>query len=1018
LGRIEEERNQTRFPHTTQHSTPSTTMASLSALLNPSGDSDEPNAPPTSTAVNNTGNDQITQLHAPTSVSELLIAAHPEHNSSSSDSAIHSQSAVQATEAPRSSLLPVPTPVTIKGKPKLKAKKEYRRQNPSTGATYNALDAEGNETDGSKAYQTLLINARSRHLKKNDGEPYWRNEVQFQFLMSLFFNYDRVFTNPYWGTADGFDWPRQFYFYKDQYGILHENHGEMLTFFEIYVVTLLKSSKISKILKARLMSDIGYALNFAIICLLVNIGRLNTTVNFDYEMKSQFRTYHSIPSLQVGDHQSIIKKYYQLPDEYHTDIPEQEDSIINSENTKKTGGKSKPPTSTQTFINGSGYTMSTVKQLQDTPRIKSILKSVNDISDKAPKTFAQLIEAISSGSHKFNIISIIFLICSHEYDVGRSFFPFEMQNQPSPSPPSSSSSPASSSSTKTPSTGSILNDIWLKPKLKASDKVKKFLWLLYTLMETNLSFTKILNNPFNEISAIPNELMANRDNIDLAHELATVVHKKPYVSETIMKIESIIPQWTLPVEGDKIDPYINDFDTNEEVEFAAQMKKLRTSFVEQESQNTTITSIHHNSTAILADITDHDLERTQIPSSHIIMEDLPKPTNIRGSQSNRTKRMKNDQSAFAPHIYHPGGAKGYSRQKAMESATNNNAYPTHDTPVLSDADKPDSYEYDDLSINSQANNNNQVNETELENSHLQVNEATSPKKLKGKKKRQADYDSDEEYIDEDDLRGDLDDASGLVTHQHQQQQQQNQHLHQQLVKNTNDSSYFDGMIFVDPSSKRGVKRPNDESLEFSAIDPIAMSSYEDNSEEGGSLGFFNYGYPGLIPEEDVVCDDGSMMLTSCVRKRKTRRQVNVEPAVKATIERFEMYLNKDNKSVNSTSKNALLKREKNRTIAEFMLELVRHKQLLAKELRHEEGNWKHFTKHLWDLNIFVEKEHTGDTGYGDWGEFKTTMMKAMNHINWVINERIRIDDKVKQHTKKDVDTEVEPTFVDTIFASL
>ena len=131
-----------------------------------------------------------------------------------------------------------------------------------------------------------------------------------------------------------------------------------------------------------------------------------------------------------------------------------------------------------------------------------------------------------------------------------------------------------------------------------------------------------------------------------------------------------------------------------------------------------------------------------------------------------------------------------------------------------------------------------------------------------------------------------------------------------------------------------------------------------------------------------------------------------------------MYLNKDNKSVNSTSKNALLKREKNRTIAEFMLELVRYKQLLAKELRHEEGNWKHFTKHLWDLNIFVEKEHTGDTGYGDWGEFKTTMMKVMNHINWVINERIRIDDKVKQHTKKEIDTEVEPTFVDTIFASL
>ncbi|GME74434.1 unnamed protein product [Ambrosiozyma monospora] len=434
----------------------------------------------------------------------------PTHSSTQS----HSHSPVQVHANPITAILnPTNTPEPINNK-SLAAKQKRSRDGRKRKYLYkqgSSIDNNNSNSSSSntqksdreresKSYQTLLINSRTRHLKKNDGEPYWRNEIQFEFLLRLLFNRDRVFTNPYYESKE-FSWPEYFKTYKDENGELHENDGEKLTFFELYLVTLLKSPKISRILNERLTCDLVYSLNFIIISLLVNIGRLNTTVNFDHEMKSQFRTYHSIPALQVGDHTEIIKKYYEP-----SNIPKhlKDDEFI--------------------IRGGEGYTMKAVKNLQDTPRIKSILKSINDLNSEIPKNFKEFVTGSSADATKrydLNVISLIFLLCVHEFDLHNIFFADDnakelvFNNSFSVGPDTNSSNLANNVSgspngstirlrDETPKdddeqSGSLFNEIWLNTQLKPVDKVKRFLWLIYLFKETDFKLNNILQNPFNNL---------------------------------------------------------------------------------------------------------------------------------------------------------------------------------------------------------------------------------------------------------------------------------------------------------------------------------------------------------------------------------------------------------------------------------------------------------------------------------------------------------------------------------------
>lgn len=93
-----------------------------------------------------------------------------------------------------------------------------------------------------------------RHLKKEDGEPLWRADIQYDFLKAVFDNEQAVFTNSY-------D-PK-----------LRQN------FADLYIDTMSRSSKTSKVLRDKLLNDREAAKGMAMVCLLVNMGRMNTTLN-------------------------------------------------------------------------------------------------------------------------------------------------------------------------------------------------------------------------------------------------------------------------------------------------------------------------------------------------------------------------------------------------------------------------------------------------------------------------------------------------------------------------------------------------------------------------------------------------------------------------------------------------------------------------------------------------------------------------------------------------------------------
>lgn len=93
-----------------------------------------------------------------------------------------------------------------------------------------------------------------RHLKKEDGIPLWRKDIQYQFLKLVFEDKTPAFTR----------WP---------------DGTKGMDFADIYIDAMARSSKTSKILKDKLQSDKQAAISMAMICLLVNFGRMNTTLN-------------------------------------------------------------------------------------------------------------------------------------------------------------------------------------------------------------------------------------------------------------------------------------------------------------------------------------------------------------------------------------------------------------------------------------------------------------------------------------------------------------------------------------------------------------------------------------------------------------------------------------------------------------------------------------------------------------------------------------------------------------------
>lgn len=123
--------------------------------------------------------------------------------------------------------------------------------NPSHTMTVAHTRRNANGTVGS-----VYSGNKIRHLKKEDGIPLWRRDIQLNFLECVFNDSTKCFTK---ASAP--------------------EKGPVHTFADIYVDAMARSSKTSKILKEKLLADQEGAMHMAMICLLVNVGRMNTTLN-------------------------------------------------------------------------------------------------------------------------------------------------------------------------------------------------------------------------------------------------------------------------------------------------------------------------------------------------------------------------------------------------------------------------------------------------------------------------------------------------------------------------------------------------------------------------------------------------------------------------------------------------------------------------------------------------------------------------------------------------------------------
>src|ERR1700742_5231263 len=99
------------------------------------------------------------------------------------------------------------------------------------------------------------ISRKMTAIKRADGEVFSRQDIQYDFLSYVFSDETKAFTD-------------------DQF---RDQSQSKSTFGELYVNTLIQSSKCSKALRDKMLESRPFALDFAKLALLANVGRINST---------------------------------------------------------------------------------------------------------------------------------------------------------------------------------------------------------------------------------------------------------------------------------------------------------------------------------------------------------------------------------------------------------------------------------------------------------------------------------------------------------------------------------------------------------------------------------------------------------------------------------------------------------------------------------------------------------------------------------------------------------------------
>ena len=109
-------------------------------------------------------------------------------------------------------------------------------------------------------------------IKRADGEPLTRADLQFDFLNAVFSDSNAVFTDPYAPPKPDVGGG----------GGEVEESSAKITFAELYTSAIVHSSKATKVLKETMRESPAFAVDFAMLALLVNVGRVNTTMSCEW----------------------------------------------------------------------------------------------------------------------------------------------------------------------------------------------------------------------------------------------------------------------------------------------------------------------------------------------------------------------------------------------------------------------------------------------------------------------------------------------------------------------------------------------------------------------------------------------------------------------------------------------------------------------------------------------------------------------------------------------------------------
>jgi Ino eighty subunit 1 len=97
------------------------------------------------------------------------------------------------------------------------------------------------------------------YVKRTDGELISRADLQYDLLCNIFSDEHVVFTDPH-PTVHG------------------DPANTKVNFRDLYVNTLIRSPRASKVLRDKMLDVPDFATDFAKLALLANVGRINTTM--------------------------------------------------------------------------------------------------------------------------------------------------------------------------------------------------------------------------------------------------------------------------------------------------------------------------------------------------------------------------------------------------------------------------------------------------------------------------------------------------------------------------------------------------------------------------------------------------------------------------------------------------------------------------------------------------------------------------------------------------------------------